>query len=118
MLGPDTILFQNPTENVYLIKSNQAPQKFDLTSTIKKNQDFLKYVQTMRNAPVSYKQAKQDDLLILKDRCVIPLSVATVPEKTQYQRRLYSNGGDPGLSIVGVQTNTITKTQFKSFITK
>lgn len=37
-----------------------------------------------KNAPVSKKVLKQDDLLIMKERQVIPLSVATVPEKTQY----------------------------------
>lgn len=37
-----------------------------------------------KNAPVRNKARKQDDLLILKERQVIPLSVATVPEKTQY----------------------------------
>ena len=44
---------------------------------------------------------KQDDLLAKKEQSVIPMSVATVPEKTQYQKRLYANQGDPGLSIVG-----------------
>ncbi len=59
---------------------------------------------------------KQDDLLAKKERSVVPMSVATMPEKTLYQKRLYSNSGDPGLSVVGQQTNTITKQQYSNFV--
>ena len=88
----------------------------DLSSTIKKNQDVVKNVQLKANEPKKPHQLKQDDLLAKKDQSVVPMSVATVPEKPQYQKRLYANGGDPGLSIVGQQTHRVTTKQFRDHV--
>ena len=52
---------------------------------------------------------KQHDLLARKEQSVVSAGMATVPEKTLYQRRFIQSGGDPGLCIVGQQTYTLTR---------
>ena len=66
--------------------ANSSPSKFDLSNTIKKQQEMvLKDVQIKTKAPLSYaRQMKQDDLLARKDRSVVSKGISTMPEKTMY----------------------------------
>ena len=83
-----------------------ASERFNLTNTIKNNSETAKQTYLMKNArPLTAKsrQLKQDQLLARKEHSVIPTTLATVPEKTLFQKRSVTQGrrAEGDLSIVG-----------------
>lgn len=58
--------------------------------------------------PQNAQQQKQHELLRKKEASVVPLSRATVPEKTAFNKIIDKNGPHDWLTVQGQQINTIT----------
>ena len=96
----------------------ESEDPFNLSASIKQNQKMLELFQMQNNSSVHNKLVKQDEALRRKERSIIPTKVATMPEKTQFQRRLFKEQRHPELAIVGFQKNDVTDHQLKGHIEK